>query len=180
MSLPVLGSNCIVSTRLGGLIMSHRKYDELKVLQAVNSSTSIRQVLQKLGIIEAGGNYQTIKRFCKIHNIKLDHFTGKIWSKGKKIGSRKPVSVYLVKDCEYIITTHKLRKRLLSAGVFKHVCLMCQNTEWLGQPIPLELEHINGDSNDNRLENLRLLCPNCHAQTPTYRGKNQSRHLARR
>jgi 5-methylcytosine-specific restriction endonuclease McrA len=55
------------------------------------------------------------------------------------------------------------------------ICSCCSGTEWLGKPMPLELDHINGDNANNSLDNLRLLCPNCHAQTPTYRGKNQDR-----
>jgi Zn finger protein HypA/HybF involved in hydrogenase expression len=68
--------------------------------------------------------------------------------------------------------TNKLRKRLLETGLKEHKCENCNNTEWMGKPIPLELSHKNGVNNDHRLENLELLCPNCHAQTPTYRGKN--------
>lgn len=68
--------------------------------------------------------------------------------------------------------TNKLRKRLLKEGLKKHICETCNNTEWNGKPIPLELSHKNGDNSDHRFENLELICPNCHAQTDTYRGKN--------
>ena len=65
-----------------------------------------------------------------------------------------------------------MAKRLLNANLKERICEHCENTLWLGNPIPLELHHINGVSSDNRLENLQLLCPNCHALTDNYRGKN--------
>jgi 5-methylcytosine-specific restriction endonuclease McrA len=71
--------------------------------------------------------------------------------------------------------SNKLRARLIQEGVKLHKCECCGNKEWLGQPISLEVDHVNGISTDHRLENLRILCPNCHAQTETYRGKNIGR-----
>lgn len=68
--------------------------------------------------------------------------------------------------------SNKLRKRLLNEGYKEHKCECCLNTDWNGKSIPLELEHINGDNSDNRFLNLKFLCPNCHAQTDSYRGKN--------
>ena len=70
------------------------------------------------------------------------------------------------------IQSNKVRKKLLQEGYKKHCCENCGLTEWLGQPIPLELHHIDGDRNNNTLENFQLLCPNCHAFTDSYRGKN--------
>jgi 5-methylcytosine-specific restriction endonuclease McrA len=69
-------------------------------------------------------------------------------------------------------STSKLKRRLLVAGLKEAECEVCNRTTWNGEPIPLELDHINGQRSDNRIENLRILCPNCHAQTPTYRGRN--------
>lgn len=75
-----------------------------------------------------------------------------------------------------IYQSNKLRKRLLSSGIKDHKCEMCGMSAWLGAPIPLELDHINGNKHDNRLPNLRIICPNCHATTDTYRGKNIGRY----
>lgn len=77
---------------------------------------------------------------------------------------------------EYIkvgaVQTNKLRIKLLKEGLKQPVCERCGNSEWQGQPIPLEVHHIDGNKKHNKLNNLQLLCPNCHALTPTYRGKN--------
>lgn len=64
------------------------------------------------------------------------------------------------------------RKRLLIEEC-GNVCNVCNQTEWMGEPIPLELDHIDGDSDNNQRDNLRLICPNCHAQTKTYKGRNK-------
>lgn len=75
----------------------------------------------------------------------------------------------------------KMPKRYL-IGVRGHQCEMCKNTEWMGQTIPLVLDHIDGNSDNRMIDNLRLLCPNCDAQTPTYKGKNRGngRHYRRK
>lgn len=70
------------------------------------------------------------------------------------------------------IQSNKIRHKLLEEGIKPHKCENCGLTEWLGNPIPLELHHIDGDRNNNVLENYQLLCPNCHALTDSYRGKN--------
>jgi len=68
--------------------------------------------------------------------------------------------------------TNQRKKKLIRQGVFEHQCQMCLLKEWLGEPIPLELHHIDGNKHNNELENLQILCPNCHAFTPNYRGKS--------
>ena len=80
----------------------------------------------------------------------------------------------LIKGSTY--QSYKLKKRLIKEGLKKQCCECCGLTTWRQQPIPLELHHINGDNKDNRIENLQLLCPNCHAMTKNYRGLNKSAH----
>lgn len=151
-------------------------YDDAKLEEAVKSSTSIRQVLKRLGIVEAGGNYFTVKKKIRELNIDVSHFTGKGHLRGKRNtwSPKIPLDEILVKDSTYG-STSKLKARLIREGRFEKKCYCCNNTDWLGVPIPLELEHRNGDRFDNRIENLTLLCPNCHALTPTYRGRNIGR-----
>jgi hypothetical protein len=151
-----------------------RNYTDDELIKAVAESFSLAEVLRKFDIRPAGGNYDTVKR--RIAGLKLDtsHFTGKNWSKGKKSRAvrLRPWEDILVENSTYMSTAH-LRERLLREGVFPHRCVSCGLSEWLERPIPLEIDHVNGDRRDNRLGILRLLCPNCHALTDTYRGKNK-------
>lgn len=147
-----------------------RKYTDEQFIEAVKSSTSVRQVLSKLGLKEAGGNYAITKQRIKKLGLDISHFTGPAWNKGKKIGPKRPLEDYT--SNKHPIISHRLKIRLLKEQVFLHQCSVCNLTEWLNKPIPLELDHINGNHEDNSIENLRLLCPNCHAQTDNYRGKN--------
>ena len=140
---------------------------------AVENSRSIRQALIKLDLEPKGGNYRVFKRFAKINEIDYSHFTGQASNRGKRFGPKRELKEYL--DNKYFISSHKLRKRLLAENIFEHKCSNCNQSEWLDKPIPLELGHIDGDYSNNNLSNLRLLCPNCHALTPTYRGKNKKK-----
>ena len=149
------------------------KWDLSELPNAVKSSFSIREVLIKLGLRPAGGNYTQVQKGIEELNLDTSHFKKQGWSKGLTFGPKRPLNAYLSND--YPIQSHKLRLRLLSEKVFPHKCNKCSRTEWNGEPIPLELEHKNGNHSDNTLSNLELLCPNCHAQTATYRGKNKGR-----
>lgn len=150
---------------------SRYTYSEEDLRKAVKTSTSIRQVLEKLDIVPAGGNYQTTNRRIQKLNIDTSHFTGQAWNRGKIIGPKRPIEEYLKENS--VVQSFRLKNRLLLEGLKEHKCECCGITEWNGKLAPLELDHINGNHHDNQLENLRILCPNCHAQTDTYRGKNK-------
>jgi hypothetical protein len=149
-----------------------RTYTDNQFIEAVKTSTSVRQVLSKLGLKEAGGNYKVAQQRIEKLGISLaDGANGQGWSKGKTLGPKRPIEYYLTENSHH--QSHKLKKRLIAEGLKQHKCECCGISEWNGNPAPIELDHINGNHHDNRLENLRILCPNCHAQTDTYRGKNK-------
>lgn len=153
--------------------MRSKRYTEEKLREAVASSFSYRQVLQKIGIVAVGGNYATLKRAIEKYGIDSSHFTSKGWSKGKTFGHKRSLEEYFLNSV--FIGSHKLRTRLLKEKIFQHKCMSCKLEQWMNSLIPLELDHINGDNTDNSLINLRLLCPNCHALTSTYRGKKKKK-----
>lgn len=152
--------------------MKLHKYTECELRNAVKNSRSRRQVLQKLNIVAAGGNYQTLNKAIKYFKIDTSHFTGQNWSKGQTIGPKRPIEDYL--SNKYSTNSHSLRKRLIKENYKKEQCECCKLKVWNDKPIPLELNHIDGNHYNNNLDNLEIICPNCHAQTNNYRGKNKS------
>lgn len=150
--------------------MNLHKYTLEELTHAVKNHISIRQVLLSLNVSPYGGNYITIKKAIKHFNLDTSHFLGNKQGKGKTFPFKRPIHDYLSNKIP--IQSYKLKRRLLKEKILDYECSSCHNTIWLGEPIPLELDHINGHNSDNSLSNLRLLCPNCHAQTDTYRGKN--------
>ena len=109
----------------------------------------------------------------KMANLGLDtsHFVGAGRRGRKRASTRTPLDEILVENSTYT-SSADLRRRLIAEGLKEAKCECCGIDTWLGQPLPLALDHINGDHTDNRIENLRIVCPNCHALTPTWRRRN--------
>jgi hypothetical protein len=142
-----------------------------EILDAVSTSRSLAQVMAKLKL-RPGGNQSRLKRRIQDLDLDTSHFVGQGWRLGDH---RPPVPAAPLDEVLVIGTLRKtshLRRRLIKEGLKEARCEMCGLDSWNGGPIPLELDHINGVRDDNRLSNLRVVCPNCHALTATYRGRN--------
>lgn len=140
---------------------------------AIQNAKSIAQALRNLGIKDRGGNYRIIRKAIKEYNIDISHFTGQGWNVKLKFNPKPKVETkdLLIENSNY--SSYKLKNRLISEGYKEKKCECCGLSVWRGKDIPLELHHINGDNTDNRIENLQILCPNCHAQTDNYRGRHK-------
>jgi len=125
-------------------------------------------------------NYVNLQRSIKRLALDVSHWTGQGHLRGKRgLPRRKlPLAAILRRGSGY--HSNKLRRRLIAEGLLTACCSGCGLELWLGQPVPLELDHVDGDRQNNELSNLRLVCPNCHALTPTYRGRNKRIRYARK
>jgi hypothetical protein len=140
----------------------------------VNESISFSEVSRKLYKNSYYGNRQTIKKYIKEFNINTNHFKQSTTIDNRNFLNKKPLSEILVLD-SYFSTT-SLKKRLFKEGIKLPICEKCGQDEWWnGEKISLILDHINGKTNDLRIENLRIVCPNCNATLPTHGGKNVKR-----
>lgn len=158
-------------------MMSGRKWTDRQFIEAVRTSLSYADVMRKIGLKSIGSNYETVKRKIKEFNLDTSHMTGQAWNQGdryKPVKGVQSLETILIKNSFYK-STYCLKYRLLKEHRKEYKCECCGNTEWMGKPIALELHHINGIKNDLRIENLQLLCPNCHAFTDNYRGKNKNK-----
>ncbi len=160
------------------------KYTKELIEKFVNKSKSIKDVILHLGLKPNNGNYRNISGKIKIYGISIEHFTrnptrGKTYENCESIRKttrriRWPDEKVFCKN-SVSIQGQPLKKRLIFDKGWKDECVICGlKAEWNGKPITLQVDHINGSFNDNRLENLRILCPNCHSQTDTYAGRRNS------
>jgi hypothetical protein len=156
---------------------SKKRWTDEQLIEAVKSSHSMAQVLLKLGYTRnSGGIYTFIKGHIKKLGIDCGHWTGQGHLKGKthNWSPAIPFEIIMVENSTY--NCHKLKTRLFKASILENKCSECGLLpEWNGKPISLQMDHINGDHHDNRLENLRILCPNCHSQTDTFGTRNLKR-----
>jgi hypothetical protein len=152
--------------------MARRSRRDSALRIAIAQSKSIAGVLRHLGMRVGGGNYTTIHRAIRELQLDTGHWTGQGHRKGCRIPVVPARSLAEILARNSIYNSNKLRLRLIREGVFDAVCASCGLARWMSSAIPLEIDHRDGDRLNNEISNLRLLCPNCHALTPTYRGRN--------
>lgn len=140
-------------------------------IQIVQESNSYSDCLRALGLGTRGGSSTDIlKRRIAELNCSTEHFGKQLQS----VSAKYSLEEILVENSSYA-NISRLKQRLVNEGKMEYKCQKCGISEWLGNPLTLQLDHINGVNNDHRLTNLRFLCPNCHSQTDTYAGKNMGR-----
>lgn len=143
-----------------------KKINQEKFLEVCAKSVSMMQAASTLGL-----HFNTFRRYA----LKLGCYKPNQGGKGlKKQRGYKHSLIAITNGAAPEYQTYKLKHRLIKAGLKQNKCDICGITDWLGKPLSVELNHINGDRNDHRLVNLQMLCPNCHSQTSTYRSKNRA------
>lgn len=143
------------------------KWSDENLILAVKESNNIAEILRKLGYNNLyAGNYKTIRKHIKRLKLNTEHFTN-ISKKEKRKNKKIILSEILIQNSTYASNTD-LKIRLIKENLLNNICSECNIFEWNNKSLVLQLDHINGDNCDNRIENLRLLCPNCHSQTYTF------------
>ena len=111
---------------------------------------------------------ETLERYLKIFGVS---YKGNMGLKGKKTDTKYVPALDYINN--QFVSAHKLKLKLIRDGIKKHECEVCGTVEWMGKKVPIELDHIDGNHYNNDFDNLRIVCPNCHAQTDTNSGKNR-------
>ncbi|MFG2291368.1 HNH endonuclease signature motif containing protein [Streptomyces sp. NPDC048595] len=164
-----------------GVDTSHFEREGVKwtreVLEAaVSASTNMCEVLRRLGLEVVGGHHTHISRRIKAYGIDTSHFRVPT-TRGRPWRPRTPEALLVEQPAARArrVPSDRLRRAMTELGVSERCALCDTGTVWRGHPLPLEVDHIDGDWRDNRIENLRFLCPNCHSMTDNYRGRGKRR-----
>lgn len=148
-----------------------KRYEKEYFSNIVKNSSNFTDVARNLGMSVFCGNRKTIKKYISLYDLNIDHFD-KGLSNFNKSNIKRPLSDVLVVESTYTHTS-SLKERLYKEGLKQRICELCgQGEMWNGKKMSLILDHVNGFSNDNRLENLRIVCPNCNATLSTHGGRN--------
>mgnify|MGYP006157678495 FL=1 len=141
------------------------KHSDEEIIEICSDAKTMSKAAADLGM-----HFNTFKK----HATRLGVYNPNRAGKGinKKHNGSKIELTSILEGNHPSYQTNKLRIRLIKEGIKSHECECCGVTKWLDNPISLELDHIDGNRNNHKLSNLRILCPNCHSQTSTYRGKN--------
>lgn len=148
------------------------KYTISEITEAVKHNQTIAGVLRSLNLRISGSSYKVIQKNISELSLDTSHWKGQAYD---RVGIRcEPLKNILVQNSHY---RGYLRIRLLREGLLRNECSVCLcPPTWQGKPLTLQLDHINGINTDNRIENLRIICPNCHSQTSTFGTKNIKRY----
>lgn len=149
------------------------KYTAELLAPIVASQTSLHGVLRSLGLKLSGGSQAAIKRLIQRYQLDTSHFLGQGHGKGRASPNRLPwQQVLVLSDKDYRVTPSRLRRAMLESGI-KDECAICSlGSEWNGVPLRLQIDHKDGNFQNNRRGNLRFLCPNCHSQTDNFGVQN--------
>ena len=156
----------------------YRKYTREMLAQAVVESTSIAGVLRHLGLRQAGGTHAHISRVIKQFGLDTSHFV-RHQGGGQRRRLTPEALLVVLPPGRPRTKPHLLRRAILEIGR-SYRCALCHNPgAWQGRPLVLQVDHLDGDFLNNHADNLRLLCPNCHSQTPSFAGRGKGRFVNR-
>ena len=147
------------------------QYSEADARRAVDQSRSYAETLRKLGMCHGGGSQAILKKWLAIWGISTSHFDPYAAQRGPRRDRPRQALAEIMREGSRYHRGH-LKQRLYDEGVKQRRCELCgQGEEWRGRRMALILDHVNGVRDDNRLENLRIVCPNCAATLSTHCGK---------
>jgi hypothetical protein len=159
------------------------RFSEQEARTAIAASLTFTEALRRLGMCWSGGNHRTLRKYAELWSIPTGHFDPDAARRAALVAAQRqssvPLNQVLVAGSTY--SRGALKRRLYEAGLKRRACELCgQGETWHGRPMALILDHVNGDARDNRLENLRIVCPNCAATLDTHCGRNARLPLTER
>jgi Zn finger protein HypA/HybF involved in hydrogenase expression len=153
-----------------------RSWTDEQLIEAVKANDNISAVIKHLGYGDAAANWKTVRKYITLLKLDTAHFLSKDQLLARARMHQKRISSF---SEEFIFSVNEIarsavKRYIIANNTLPYLCAICKIDSWNGIPLSLHLDHINGINNDNRLENLRFLCPNCHSLTDTFSGKNKA------